>query len=287
MSTPTIPHHHKRRLQAHFGLNRLPFRKNMPANLMFDSTSQRELHQGMGMWTEIKGLALVTGPSGVGKSIALRRFVHHLDDGRFRVLQSSSLPTTQTGFLRSLCRLLGLGMRLHRADMFDAAQKHLFHYQEENGVHPILILDDAEGLHIETLDLLRRLSAFDLDAEDRFSILLAATEELLAVLRSPMLESLRTRIGYVQTLRPFSLEDTRNYVRFHLDGAGAPKGLFTDKATTKLFHASLGKPRRINQLALQAMIQAAVYGRDDIDGEFLASQIAAHPLYQSRVEDKA
>jgi general secretion pathway protein A len=286
MNTPTVPHQNKRRLQAHLGVTRLPFRKNVAANQMFDSHSQRELHQGLLMWLEIKGLALATGPSGVGKSIALRRFVHDLDDSRFRILQFSSLPTTPTGFLRSLSRLLGLGMRLHAADMFDAAQKHLFHYADENGVHPLIVIDDAEGLRIETLDLLRRLCAYELDAEDRFSILLAATEELLPVLRNHVLESLRSRIAYVQTLRPFSLEDTRNYVRFHLQNAGADDKLFSDEAVRRLFHASQGKPRRINQLALQTLIQAAVQGRDTIDGEFVAAQVAAHPLYQTRVEDK-
>jgi len=286
MNTPTVPHHHKRRLQAHLGVTRLPFRKNVAASQMFDSFSQRELQQGMLMWLEIKGLALATGPSGVGKSIAVRRFVHDLDDARYRILQFSSLPTTPTGFLRSLSRLLGLDMRLHAADMFDAAQKHLFHYADENGVHPLIIIDDAEGLRVETLDLLRRLSAYELDAEDRFSILLAATEAILPVLRSSTLESLRSRIAYVQTLRPFSLEDTRNYVRFHLQSAGADNKLFSDEAVRRLFHASQGKPRRINQLALQVLIQAAVHGRDAIDADFVAGQVAAHPLYQSRVEDK-
>ncbi len=285
MNTPTVPHQHKRRLQAHFGLTRLPFRKNITASQMFDSLSQRELHQGMMMWLEVKGLAMATGPSGVGKSIALRRFVHGIDDARFRILQFSSLPTTPTGFLRSLSRLLGLPMRLHAADMFDAAQKHLFHYAEENGVHPLIVIDDAEGLRVETLDLLRRLTAYELDAEDRFSILLAATEEILPALRNPMLDSLRSRIAYVQTLRPFSLEDTRNYVQFHLQTAGADTKLLSDEAVRRLFLASQGKPRRINQLALQALIQAAVQGRDAIDGEFVAAQVAAHPLYQARVED--
>ena len=111
MNTPTIAHQHKKRLQAHYGVTRLPFRKNVAASQMFDSFSQRELHQGLLMWLEIKGLALTTGPSGVGKSIGLRRFVHEIDESRFRILQFSSLPTTPTGFLRSLSRLLGLSMR--------------------------------------------------------------------------------------------------------------------------------------------------------------------------------
>ena len=70
-------------------------------------------------------------------------------------------------------------MRLHTADMFDAAQKHLYNFAAENGVHPLIVIDDAEGLRVETLDLLRRLTAYELDAEDRFSILIFATEGIL------------------------------------------------------------------------------------------------------------
>ena len=245
MNTPTVPHQQQRRLQAHLGVTRLPFRKNVAATQMFDSRSQRELHQGLLLWLEVKGLALATGPSGVGKSIAVRRFVHDIDDSRYRVLRFSSLPTSVIGFLRSLSRLLGLDMRAHAADMFDAAQKHLFNYTDENGRHPILVIDDAEGLRVETLDLLRRLSAYELDAEDRFSILLAATEHILPVLRHPMLESLRSRIAYVQTLRPFSLEDTHNYVSFHLSGAGASDSLpgtaFSSSSATR--RVTIRKPQ--------------------------------------------
>ena len=61
MNTPTISPQHKRRLQAHFGFTRLPFRKNMAAADMFDSRSQRELLAGLLMWTELGGIALVVG----------------------------------------------------------------------------------------------------------------------------------------------------------------------------------------------------------------------------------
>ena len=49
-------------------------------------------------------------------------------------------------------------------------------------------------------------------------------------------------------------------------------------AWSGFIHASQGRPRSINQLALQSLIQAAVEGRDQIDGDFMAGQIAAHPL---------
>ena len=273
--------HQRKRLRAHFGLSKNPFAKKMWARHMFDSVSQRELLAGLEMWTELGGIALVTGPSGVGKSITLRRFVHELDDNRFRVFSFSYLPSTVTGFLRSLCRHLGLPMRLHRTDLFDAAQQHLAEYAEQHGAHPIVVLDDAEGLTGDVVDTLRRMTAYDLDAEDRFSVLIAGTDEVLRVIRPAHQEPLRTRITFAHMLHPFNLEDTRNYVRFHLQRADANPKLFSDAGVTKLFQASQGRPRQINQLALQALIGAAVSGRETIDGDFMKRVIQAHPLYHS------
>jgi len=248
---------------------------------MFDSRGQRDLLAGLCMWTEILGVALVSGQSGVGKSICLRRFSQDLDESRFRVFDFSYLPTTITGFLRSLNRSLGLPMRQHAADLFDAAQKHLIAYENERGPHPIILIDDAEGLTAPVMDVLRRLTCYDLDSVDRFSLLVTGTEDVLRTLRHAKLAPLRSRISYAHTLRPFALEDARNYVRHHLERASAEPGLITDEAVTRLFHASQGKPRNINQLATQALIEAAVTARDNIDGDFMAAQIAAHPLYQN------
>jgi type II secretory pathway predicted ATPase ExeA len=278
---PTLPEHHKLHLRAHFGFTRVPFCKNLWPSEMFDSRSQREVAQGLRLWTEVKGIACVTGPSGVGKSVTVRRFVHGLDEARFRVLHLTAVPATPHGFLRAVNRVLGLQMRSHTTDLFDQAHAHLTGKTDDQAPHPILVIDDAEGLRAELLDLLRRLTAYALDAEDRFSVLLAGTDDLLRVFRDPLLEPLRTRIGYAQPLRPYSLEDTRNYVTFHLTRADVRADLFSEDAVRKLFHASQGRPRSINQLALQTLIQAAVQGRDNIDGAFVAAQIAAHPLYEA------
>jgi len=280
-TTPPNPSkRQKRKLRAHFGFSKLPFNKAMWASQMYDSESQRELQHGLEMWTEIAGFGLVTGHSGVGKSISLRSFVANLDESRFTVVHFAYLPTTVSGFLRSLARALGLKMHRHGADLFDAARAHLTAHETDRVTHPIIILDDAEGLSIDVLDVLRRLTTSDLDAEDRFSILLAGTDEISTTLRHPSLDSLRSRISYAHALRPFTLEDTRAYVRFHLERSDVDAKLFSDDAIKRIFLASQGKPRAVNQLAMHVLIAAAVVGRDAIDGNFVGQQIAAHPLYQ-------
>lgn len=279
MNTPTIPKPQQARLRAHFGFTALPFRKNVSSAQMFDSSSQRELIHSLPLWLELQGLALITGASGVGKSITLRRFVDELPGERFEVHRFGQIPTTPAGFLRALCRRLGLRPRQHVADMFDSVKEALTGPTDERRAYPLLVLDDAEGMRASTLDLVRRLTANDLDAEDRCSILLVGTERLLTTLRDPVLEPLRTRFTFVHAVRPFTLEDTRNYVRFHLNHAGVSDALFSDEAAGKLFQASGGLPRSVNQLALQALIQATVQGLGEVDGQLMRRVLHAHPLY--------
>jgi type II secretory pathway predicted ATPase ExeA len=111
-------------------------------------------------------------------------------------------------------------------------------------------MDDSEEMRAETLDLVRGLTAGELDDHNRFSVLLAAKERLLVTLREPVLAPLRTRIAYVGVLRTSGIEDTRNYVRFSPEQATADPSLFSDHTATAQFHATERVPRAINQLAL-------------------------------------
>lgn len=278
MNTPTVPPAQKRRLQSHFGLTGMPFRKNVTANQMFDSTSQREAGMALLMWLEVKGIGLLTAGTGMGKSITVRRFCSELDEARYRVWRFSQAPMTPNGFLRSLSRTLELPARRNTADLFDAVRAHLLTFAEVHGLHPLLVLDDGEGMRADCLDLLRRLTAWDLDGEDRLSVLLVGTDDLLRTLQHADLASLRSRVTYARQLRPFSLEDTRNYVRFQLRQAGSNSEVLSDEAVRELYSVAQGAPRATNQVVLQAMIQAAVEGVDRIDGRFLQAVIAGHPL---------
>ena len=281
MNGPAPTTTQKKRLRSHFGFSQIPFSKYIWATQMFDATSQNDLRVGLDMWLEVKGLALVTGPTGVGKSIALRRFAKDLDKSKYTVFAISTLPSTVNGFFRLLSRIFDLPMRQYTIDFFDSVQKFLVNFEQERSSHPLLIIDDAEGLTPDVVDAIRRLTSFDLDGQDRFSVLICGIEDLLEVLQLHLLIPVRSRFSFVQSLKPFALEDTRNYVHFHLERAKADTGLFSDDAIKRIFHASQGRPRAINQLAIQALIQTAILGRNNIGETFMKNLIAAHPLFQN------
>jgi hypothetical protein len=66
VNTSTIQLSQQKRLRARFGFTGLPFRKNVTARTMFDSSSQRDLRHGLLLRLELDGLGLVTGPPAVG-----------------------------------------------------------------------------------------------------------------------------------------------------------------------------------------------------------------------------
>ena len=276
---------HRLHLKSYFGFSKIPFTKYMWASKMFDAKAQQELINGLHLWLETRGIALLYGPAGVGKSISLRRFKDDIDDRRFELFYLFNLRITPTGFLRSLSRILALPVLYHQADLFDAISAFLNQYEERTGKHPIIIFDDGDGLSDQLLELLRLLANFNMDSEDRFSFILSGSQRLALRIREPQNEALRQRIAFSHNLRGFTIDDARNYIHFHLERAEGPKELLADNAIQMIFHLAKGLPRVINQLAIQALIRAAVQGVDTIDENFLKQHVLNNSIFDNKLGD--
>jgi general secretion pathway protein A len=273
------------RLKSYFGFSKIPFTKHMWATKMFDASAQRELIDSLHLWLETRGIAIVYGAPGVGKSISLRRFKAELDDRRYDLFYLYNLRITTTGFLRSLCRSLGLPLLYHQADLFDAISTCLAQYEERSRKHPILVFDDGDGLSDPLLELLRLLGNFVMDSEDRSSFILSGSQRLALKLKQPQNEAFRQRVVFSHSLRGFSIDDARNYIRFHIARSEGPKDLFTDEAIQLIFQMAKGLPRVINQIALQTIIRAAVLRVDHIDESFIKQQVLNNSLFDNKLQD--
>ena len=242
-------------------------------------------HGVLYLWLETRGIALLCGPPGAGKSISLRRFKEELDDRRYDLFYLFNLRITPIGLLRSLCRTLALPLLYHQADLFDSISAFLDQYEQRTGKHPIILFDDGDGLSDRLIELLRSLANFIMDSEDRFSFILSGSQKLALRLKQPQNESFRQRIVFAHSLRAFTIEDARHYIRFHLERAEGPKDLFTEGAVQLIFHLAKGLPRVINQIALQTLIRAAIRKIDKIDESFLKQQVLNGSLFDGKLEE--
>jgi len=84
-------------------------------------------------------------------------------------------------------------------------------------------------------------------------------------------------------LRGFTIDDARQYIRYHLDRVEGPQELLADSAIQMIFHLAKGIPRVINQLALQGIIRAAVQGIDTIDENFLKQHVLNNSIFDNKL----
>lgn len=272
-------------LKSYYGFTKIPFTKYMWASKMYTADSQQQLLTGLSLWLQTKGIALVYGPTGVGKSISLRRFKNDADDRRYDIFYLFNLRLTPLGFMRSLSRVLSLPVLYHQADLFDSLSAYLGQYQQRCNKHPVIIFDDADLLPDQLLETLRLLANFDMDSDDRVSFILSGTHKLAARIRSGQNESLKQRIGFSHQLTGFTIDDAIAYVQFHLDRAEAPAKLFSSNAVKTIFHYAKGLPRVINQIAIQALIRAAIKGKQVIDADFLKHHVFVNSLFDNNLDE--
>ena len=138
----------------------------------------------------------------------------------------------------------------------------------------MIVVDGAERRSVPILEGLRMLTDHDFYIRQRLSILLVGTEGFSSNLRMSAFKALRSQISYAHALLPFTIEETFSYLRFHIERAGGDPKLFTDDACRRVFYATHGTPRLINQLAQCALIGAAESGREEIDGRYMEQTIS-------------
>jgi hypothetical protein len=94
---------------------------------------------------------------------------------------------------------------------------------------------------------------------------------------------LAQRVSVQYHLVPLDKKETREYITYRLARAGG-SGIFTDSALELLYDYTQGVPRRLNNLCDLALVAGFAEGRREIDGEFLATVLAAQGLSLETLE---
>jgi type II secretory pathway predicted ATPase ExeA len=71
---------------THFGLTGYPFERDLHADELFASTSLGEAQARLRHLVELRGIGLITGEVGSGKTTACRQFAASLHAGLYRLL---------------------------------------------------------------------------------------------------------------------------------------------------------------------------------------------------------
>jgi type II secretory pathway predicted ATPase ExeA len=260
-------------IEARFGFKRRPFDKHIVTRDLYSWTGLTELEARLEMAKAARGIMLLTGEPGTGKTVALRRFVDRLNTEHYRTVYLPLATVTVLDAYNQLNRALG-GQEVRSKSLLFREIQHGIAQLTAQGKQPVILLDEADLLRSPLFDELRIVLNFEMDSKDPLLLILAGQPQLLAKLALRVHLPFRQRVAMRYRMPAMDETHTRGYVEHHLRLAGRKHRLFTDEALIQLFVQSGGIPRTIGNLALGAMVTAAAQNKDivELDDVVAASQ---------------
>jgi len=253
-------------IEARFGFKRRPFDKSLASRDLYLWPGLQELEARLEMVKQAKGILLLTGEPGTGKTAALRRFVDSLNLEHYQPVYLPLATVTVLDAYAQLNRALGGEPLRSKSLLFREIQQGVAQLAAQGKI-PVVILDEADLLRSPLFDELRILLNFEMDSKDPLLLILAGQPQLLAKLALRIHLPFRQRVAMRYKLPPLDETHTRGYVEHHLKLAGRKQRLFTDEALLQLFVQSGGVPRAIGNLALTALYTAARQAKDLVELE--------------------
>jgi type II secretory pathway predicted ATPase ExeA len=244
--------------RKHFVLTHHPFGNGLAADNLYPAASLAELHARLRHLVDMRGIGLVTGDSGSGKTTTCRYMVSTLHTGLYRVVYVSMTTGNIMDMYKSIAWELGLPVERNRAGLFRQIRSEVSRLCAENRLRPVLIVDEAHHLRTELLEDLRLLTNYAMDSDNRLTLLLVGHPELRRRMSMAALDALAQRIVVRANVRGLTRDEMGPYLAHRLKLAGCELPLFEPATVEAIYQASTGLPRKANSLAHHALLAAAI-----------------------------
>lgn len=207
-----------------------------------------------------KGIVVVTGEVGTGKTLLLHCLLRELRDSKdVATVYLASTLLTPAEFLRYV--LADLGYPSFHKDkgelLFDLSRILIARGQQ--GLTTVVIVDEAHNLGAELLEEIRMLTNLETPEMKLLQVMLVGQPELDAKLDEPQFRALKQRVSLRGSLRMLNEEETHRFIEHRLRLAGlatSPSGLFPKPTVERVFSYSGGTPRLINAICENSLLLA-------------------------------
>ncbi len=260
--------------KAFFGLRAKPFRLNPDPRFLFGSRGAKRALDFLrfGLYQR-EGMVLLTGDTGVGKTLLVRSLMPRLAGNSATVAQVQPLLGGADELLRQISAGFGAEPGTSSDATLTALRRQLL-ATAQAGRRAVLVVDEAQNLDAAALELLRMLSNLLVGAASAMQIVLVARTSLRRTLAGNDFESLRQRVVAADHLEALDADEVGPYIGWRLQRAGWQQAeLFDDAAIDAVLAATQAVPRRINKVCDRLLMQAFVEGRTGISGADIAPVI--------------
>jgi len=234
------------------GLKEDPFKLSADPRYLYLGPEHLAVYrQAVGVISRRRGLALITGEMGMGKSSLARRLydvyasessieIAYIHTAAFR----SSMDAA-----RQISAALDLpAQRSFQRQMETLEQKMAAAYTSNKNV--VILLDDAQLMDPDALEVIHRLYNFDYDAKV-VQTLAFGQREMNSLFETN--RAVNARVFVRLALPPLTLSSALQMVVFRLQVAGRQDPFIDDNAFEMLYEASEGVPREIIRICALAI----------------------------------
>lgn len=262
------------------GLTREPFSNSPDPRFLYDSQQHLHCLQQLEIAVRLRrGLNVVMGEIGTGKTTLCRRFVSQLgssDDVAVHLLLDPYFKSAKH-FLRALCSMFtgaDPDPSLSGWELKEIVKKALF----EHGVYEnrliVLIVDEGQKMTPRCLEVLRELLNYETNSVKLLQIVLFGQRELEPkITRMP---NFMDRINFLYRLKPLGFRETRSMIRHRLELASPlnrTAELFSVGAYWQIYRATRGYPRKIVMLCHKVVLAMIIHNRKRAVGAFVKDVI--------------
>jgi len=240
--------------RAYWGMEFNPFDKTLSEKQYFESEDFREATKRLEHLKNIKGIGLLTGEPGSGKTYTLRTFIHSLNPTIYRVIYLPMTTISPNEFYRDLARGLGLEAAYRKIDNFRNIQERIRKMYQDQQVTLITIIDEAQYLNRGILADLKLLMNFEMDSRNYAILLLAGQPVLNNILSMQIHEALKQRIVINYTYRGMDNGEVKEYIRNRMKLCGISQPVFEENALEAAHGCCGGSVRKLNSLAHKALM---------------------------------
>lgn len=253
--------------KSFYSLLATPFAKSILPEKAFLSSTFTEALARLDYLKRTRGMGLLIGEPGAGKTFALRAFASSLSPSLYHVMYFPLSTGTVMDFYKGLAYGLGEEPKSRKVDLFRQIQQGVERIYRERKITPVFILDEIHMAKDVFLMDISLLFNFSMDSENPFILLLCGLPHLRERLGLNQNRPLVQRIVMRYKMEALNKEEVAAYLTHHLELAGAKYPIFTESAIEAMATRTQGWPRLINQLAVHCLLQGYALKKEQIDEE--------------------
>ena len=263
---------------AHFGLKEHPFTLTPDVDYFFPTQEHANIIGSVEFaLRRDTGIIKVVGPVGTGKTLLCRLLIKKLVDNE-AVAYINAPRANANSIMLGVCKEFGI--EVTDGDTAYGELNKFLVEEHAKGRLAVLVVDEAQHLGREGLELVRLISNLETEKRKLLQIVMFGQTELDELLADPSLRQLTQRIAFSLATKPLSVEESKNYINHRIRVSrreGIVYDVFTGRAVDLLARSCGGIPRVINIVADKGLLAAFAEGSPVVQPKHVAEAIKESP----------